>query len=77
MRKTKDIVKPTTQFKNDYKQVIKHSLTSSSLEDVVSGLCNERSIPEEERKPCSYRELGKASRVPYPPELAVDLSYGG
>lgn len=46
MRKTKYIVKPTTQFKKDYKRAIKRGLKISLLEDVVSSLAMGHSLPE-------------------------------
>ena len=38
MRKTKYIVKPTTQFKKDYKLAIKRRLKINLLEDVIASL---------------------------------------
>ena len=38
MRKTKYIVKPTTQFKKDYKLAVKRGLKISLLEDIIAKL---------------------------------------
>ncbi len=38
MRKTKYIVKPTTQFKKDYKLALKRNLDVTLLEDVIAAL---------------------------------------
>ena len=38
MRKTKYIVKPTTQYKKDYKQAVKRGLEIGLLEDVIATL---------------------------------------
>lgn len=38
MRKTKYTVKPTTQFKKDYKLAIKRGLKINLLEDVIAAL---------------------------------------
>ena len=38
MRKTKYIVKPTTQFKKDYKLAMKRGLKINLLEDVIVAL---------------------------------------
>lgn len=38
MRKTKYIIKPTTQFKKDYKLAVKRGLKISLLEDIIAKL---------------------------------------
>ena len=38
MRKTKYIVKPTTQFKRDYKKAIKRGLKIDLLDEIVTAL---------------------------------------
>lgn len=45
MRKTKYIVKPTTQFKKDYKLAIKRSLKIGLLEEVVTALAKGEPLP--------------------------------
>lgn len=49
MRKTKYTVKPTTQFKKDYKLAIKRRLEISRLEDLVAALAMGEPLPEKHR----------------------------
>lgn len=49
MRETKYIVKPTSQFKKDYKQAIKRGLKIELLEAVVSKLAVGESLPDKNR----------------------------
>ena len=46
MRRTKYIVKPTTQFKKDYKLAIKRRLKIDLLEDVIASLAMGEPLPE-------------------------------
>ena len=46
MRKAKYIVKPTTQFKKDYKLAIKRRLKIDLLEDVVAALAMGEPLPD-------------------------------
>ena len=49
MRKTKYIVKPTAQFKRDYKLAIKRGLEIDLLEDIVGALATGESLPEKNK----------------------------
>lgn len=49
MRKTKYIVKPTTQFKKDYKLALKRHLDVTLLEDVVATLAMGESLAEKHK----------------------------
>lgn len=49
MRKTKYTVKPTTQFKKDYKQAMKRGLKMSLLEDVVATLAMGEMLPDKNK----------------------------
>ncbi len=49
MRNTKYTVKPTTQFKKDYKQAIKRGLDIKLLEDVIADLATGIPLPEKNR----------------------------
>lgn len=49
MRKTKYTVKPTTQFKKDYKRAIKRGLKIELLEKVVELLAVGEVLPEKNR----------------------------
>ncbi len=49
MRKTKYIVKPTTQFKKDYKLAFKRNLDVTLLEDVISTLSMGKPLPEKNK----------------------------
>lgn len=49
MRKTKYIVKPTSQFKKDYKLILKRHLDVNLLEDVVARLATGEPLPEKHR----------------------------
>ena len=49
MRKTKYIVKPTSQFKRDYKLAMKRGLKISLLEEVVVHLALGESLPDKNR----------------------------
>ena len=52
MRKTKYIVKPTAQFKKDYKLALKRHLGVTLLEDVVAALAMGEPLAEKQ-KDCS------------------------
>ncbi len=49
MRKTKYIVKPTTQFKKDYKLALKRNLDITLLEDVIAALSMGEPLPEKNK----------------------------
>lgn len=49
MRKTRYTVKPTTQFKKDYKLAIKRGLKIGLLEDVVAALAMGEPLPEKNK----------------------------
>lgn len=49
MRPTKYLVKPTTQFKKDYKQAIKRGLKIKLLEDVIAALAMGEVLPEKNK----------------------------
>lgn len=49
MRKAKYTVKPTTQFKKDYKLAMKRGLDISLLEDVIATLAMGGSLPEKNK----------------------------
>ena len=49
MRKTKYTVKPTTQFKKDYKLAMKRGLKLSLLEDVIAALSMGDALPVKNR----------------------------
>lgn len=49
MSKTKYIVKPTSQFKKDYKQAIKRGLKIKLLEDVITSLAMGEALPEKNK----------------------------
>lgn len=49
MRKTKYTVKPTTQFKKDYKLAIKRHMKMELLENVIELLAMGKSLPEQNR----------------------------
>ena len=49
MRKTKYIVKPTAQFKKDYKLALKRHLDVTLLEDVVAALAMGEPLPEKHK----------------------------
>ncbi|MGN8632223.1 type II toxin-antitoxin system YafQ family toxin [Blautia sp. HCP3S3_G3] len=49
MRKTKYTVKPTTQFKKDYKLALKRGLKIKLLEDVVSALAMGEPLPDKNK----------------------------
>ena len=49
MRKTKYIVKATTQFKKDYKLAVKRKLDISLLDDVIRMLSRGESLPEKNK----------------------------
>ncbi len=49
MRKTKYTVKPTTQFKKDYKLAMKRGLKISLLEDVVAALAMGETLPNKNK----------------------------
>ncbi|KAF5056992.1 mRNA interferase toxin YafQ [anaerobic digester metagenome] len=49
MRETKLTVKPTTQFKKDYKLAMKRGLKMNLLEDVVALLAMGEALPEKNK----------------------------
>lgn len=49
MRKTKYTVKPTTQFKKDYKRAMKRGLKIELLEKIVELLAMGEALPEKNR----------------------------
>ena len=49
MRKTKYTVKPTAQFRKDYKLAIKRGLKIDLLEDVVAALAMGKTLPEKNK----------------------------
>lgn len=49
MRPTKYLVKPTTQFKKDYKQAIKRGLKIKLLEDMIAALAMGEALPEKNK----------------------------
>ncbi len=49
MRKTKYIVKSTTQFKKDYKLALKRRLNVKLLEDVIAALAMGEALPEKNK----------------------------
>ena len=49
MRKTKYPVKPTTQFKKDYKLAMKRGLKINLLEDVIAALAMGELLPEKNK----------------------------
>lgn len=46
MRKTKYIIKPTTQFKKDYKLAMKRGLKIGLLEDIITTIAMGKSLSE-------------------------------
>ena len=49
MRKTKYTVKPTTQFKKDFKLAMKRGLTIELLEEVIAALAMGETLPEKHK----------------------------
>lgn len=49
MRKTKYIVKPTTQFKKDYKQAMKRGLKMELLESIIAALAMGEALSEKNK----------------------------
>ena len=49
MRKTKYIVKPTTQFKKDFKQAMKRSMKIELLEEVIAMLAMGETLPDKHK----------------------------
>lgn len=49
MRKTKYIVKPTTQFKKDFKLAMKHSMKIELLEEVIAMLAMGETLPDKHK----------------------------
>ena len=49
MRKTKYIVKPTTQFKKDFKLAIKRGLKIELLEQIIAELAMGEELPEKNK----------------------------
>lgn len=49
MRKTKYIVKPTTQFKKDFKLAIKRSMKIELLEEVIAMLAMGETLPDKHK----------------------------
>ena len=51
MRKTKYIVKPTTQFKKDFKLAMKRSMKIELLEEVIAMLAMGETLPDKHKDP--------------------------
>ena len=49
MRKTKYIVKPTTQFKKDFKLALKRSMKIELLEEVIAMLAMGETLPDKHK----------------------------
>ena len=49
MRKTKYIVKPTTQFKKDFKLAMKRSMKIELLEEVIAMLAMGETLPDKHK----------------------------
>ena len=49
MRKTKYTVKPTSQFRKDYKLAIRRGLKINLLEDVIAALAMGETLPEKNK----------------------------
>lgn len=49
MRKTKYIVKTTTQFKKDYKLALKRGLRIELLKDIIAALADGEKLPEKNK----------------------------
>ena len=49
MRKTKYIVKPTTQFKNDFKLAMKRSMKIELLDEVIAMLAMGETLPDKHK----------------------------
>lgn len=49
MKKTKYIVKPTTQFKKDFKLAMKHKVKIELLEEVITTLAMGEALPEKNK----------------------------
>lgn len=49
MRKTKYIVKPTTQFKKDFKSAMKRSMKIELLEEVIAMLAMGETLPDKHK----------------------------
>ena len=49
MRKTKYTVKPTTQFKKDFKLAMKRGLKIELLEEVIAALAMGKTLPEKHK----------------------------
>ena len=49
MTETKYIVKPTTQFKKDYKLAVKRGLKIDLLKDIIAALAMGEKLPEKNR----------------------------
>lgn len=49
MRKTKYIIKPTTQFKKDFKLAMKHSMKIELLEEVIAMLAMGETLPDKHK----------------------------
>lgn len=75
MRKTKYIVKPTTQFKKDFKLAMKRSMKIELLEEVIAMLAMGETLPDKHKDHALTRELGGTPRVPHSSRLAADLPY--
>ncbi len=59
MRKTKYTVKPTTQFKKDYKLAMKRGLKINLLEDVIVALAMGELLPEKNKKTTPLPGIGQ------------------
>ena len=75
MRKTKYTVKPTTQFKKDFKLAMKRGLKIELLEEVIAALAMGETLPRKAQRSCADRKLGWTPRVSCPPGLAANLPH--
>ena len=67
MTETKYIVKPTTQFKKDYKLAVKRGLKIDLLKDIIAALAMGEELPEKKQGSCADRQLGRTSGMSYTP----------
>ena len=64
MRKTKYIVKPTTQFKKDFKLAMKRSMKIELLEEVIAMLAMGETLPDKHKDHAlSARKSGAAAKA--------------
>jgi mRNA interferase YafQ len=75
MRKTKYTVKPTTQFKKDFKLAMKRGLKIELLEEVIAALAMGETLSEKHKDHALTGNWVGTPRVSYPPGLAADLPH--